>query len=200
MSRVDIGSYIKVRRPGARGDTTVEGDVMDMKRTGKGAHLYREPNVLRITTPEKGTWVTIDVREPWVVILDPENPEPPGSEPEWKHRLRDESSTMQWQIPEEANLMPAEIAWGKSLGSTDGREYAWTGARRRKRPHRCTNGELTNLFPTVEPAAEQLLQSINNPAHPDHEHSSAILADCEVEIDTYDYEMPHALGRQGGPN
>jgi hypothetical protein len=203
LSRVDIGSYIRIRRPGARGDTIIEGDVMDMRRTREGAHLYREPDVLRITTSDNGTWVTVDVREPWSVILDPEHLETPENEPEWKQRIRDESSTRNWRIPTEAVLMPAELAWGKSLGSSDGREYAWAGARRRKRRKRSENvdSELSNelYFPTIEPKAELILQQINDKDHPDHETSSALWADCTVEIETYDEQMPHALGRQGTP-
>ena len=119
---------------------------MDMRRTREGAHLYREPDVLRITTSNNGTWVTVDVREPWNVILDPEHLETPENEPEWKQRIRDESSTRNWRIPAEAVLMPAELAWGKSLGSSDGREYAWAGARRRKRRKRTENvdSEISN--------------------------------------------------------
>ena len=99
--------------------------------------------------------------------------------------------------------MPAELAWGKSLGSSDGREYAWAGARRRKRRKRTENvdSEISNelYFPTTEPRAELILQQINDKDHPDHETSSALWADCTVEIETYDEQMPHALGRQGTP-
>jgi len=80
------------------------------------------------------------------------------------------------------------------------REYAWAGARRRKRRNSDFSENSENLrFPTVEPKAELILQQINDKDHPDHETSSARWADCTVEIETYDEQMPHALGRQGTP-
>ena len=102
-------------------------------------------------------------------------------------------------MPDEADLMPAEIAWGKSLTASDGREYAWSGCRRRKRKrailsdsqHRCC------LFPTVEPEATAVLEAMNDPSNPQRHLQANMWTHCTVEISTDDEEMPHASGQQG---
>ena len=200
LKKIDIGTYIRVRRPRAQGDEWVEGDVMDMRRTRLGAHLYREPDIIRITTPDTpATWITIDIREPIEVILQPQDQSPGENEPEWKQRIRAETSQEGWRVPDEADLMPAEIAWGKTLTASDGREYAWSGSRRRKRKRATLNDSQHRccLFPAVEPEATAVLEKMNDPNHPQHLTSANMWTHCTVEISTDDEEMPRALGQQG---